>query len=63
MVPPRFCNTHFDVWLACVNLSGVTLGKDACALMGSVPDVPKNLFGFKEPFFMLGSSSGRSCHQ
>ncbi|WP_196243425.1 hypothetical protein [Xenorhabdus bovienii] len=38
-----------------VNLSGVTLGKDACALMGFVPDVPKNLFGFKEPFFMLGS--------
>ncbi|CDG88570.1 hypothetical protein XBFFL1_910088 [Xenorhabdus bovienii str. feltiae Florida] len=60
---PRFCNTHFDVWLACVNLSGITLGKDACALMGSVSDVPKNLFGFKEPFFMLGSSSSRSCHQ
>ncbi|AXG43053.1 hypothetical protein GPY53_18705 [Photorhabdus laumondii subsp. laumondii] len=33
---PRFCNTHFDVWLACLNLSGVTIGKDACAPMSSI---------------------------
>ncbi|MBS9444474.1 hypothetical protein EAE89_23370 [Photorhabdus heterorhabditis] len=25
---PRFCNTHFDEFWACLNLSGVTIGKE-----------------------------------
>ncbi|CDH34588.1 hypothetical protein XBI1_340030 [Xenorhabdus bovienii str. Intermedium] len=39
------------------------MSKDARAPMSSAPAAPKKPFGFKEPFFMLGSSSGRSCHQ
>ncbi len=34
IVIPRFCNTNFfDEFEACVNLSGVTVGKDTRALM------------------------------
>ncbi|WP_340618359.1 putative transporter, partial [Xenorhabdus entomophaga] len=32
---PRFCNTHFDVWLACLNLSGVSMSMDTRATMSS----------------------------
>ncbi|WP_342079738.1 hypothetical protein, partial [Yersinia enterocolitica] len=39
---------------ACLNLSGVTMGMDARALMSSAPDKPKKPSGFREPFFMLG---------
>ncbi|WP_193764941.1 hypothetical protein [Hafnia alvei] len=56
---PHFCNTDFDVWWACLNLSGVTMGKDARASMSSAPDIPKKAVGFSEPFFMLGFLSGR----
>ncbi|RKE87415.1 hypothetical protein BDE27_3761 [Xenorhabdus ehlersii] len=37
---PRFCNTHFDVWLACLNLSGVSMSMDTRATMSSAPDEP-----------------------
>lgn len=56
---PRFCNTNVDEWWACLNLSGVSMGKDARATMSSAPDKPKNPDGFEEPFFMLGFLSGR----
>ncbi|ERT11118.1 hypothetical protein O185_21155 [Photorhabdus temperata J3] len=48
-----FCNTNFDEFLACVNLSGVNMGKDARAPMSSAPDAPKKLFGFKAPFLPI----------
>ncbi|WP_162467458.1 hypothetical protein [Xenorhabdus bovienii] len=40
--------------LACLNLSGVTMGRDARASMSSAPDKPKKPHGFREPFFMSG---------
>ncbi|WP_152671581.1 hypothetical protein, partial [Xenorhabdus khoisanae] len=56
---PRFCNTDFDVGLACLNLSGVSIGKDARATMSFAPDEPENDFGLDEPFLRSDSSSGR----
>lgn len=38
---PRFCNTDFRLMLACLNLSGVYVGKDARATMSSAPDEPE----------------------
>ncbi|WP_340621302.1 hypothetical protein [Xenorhabdus siamensis] len=35
------------------------MGKDARATMSSAPDEPKKPFGFNEPFFLSGYSSGR----
>ncbi|MDE9431786.1 hypothetical protein [Xenorhabdus bovienii] len=35
------------------------MGNNTRASMNSAPDVPKKLFGFKQPFFMLGFSSSR----
>jgi hypothetical protein len=56
---PHFCNTDFNLWLACLNLSGVSVGKDARASMRSAPVNPKKPLGFSEPFRLLGFSSGR----
>ncbi|CBJ90612.1 hypothetical protein XNC1_2554 [Xenorhabdus nematophila ATCC 19061] len=36
----RFCNTHFDEWLACLNLSGVSMSMGTRATMSSAPDEP-----------------------
>lgn len=46
---PRFCNTDFRLMLACLNLSGVYVGKDARATMSSAPDEPEKNHGFIEP--------------
>ncbi|QTL40461.1 hypothetical protein ACNFJN_03555 [Xenorhabdus budapestensis] len=49
--PPRFCNTDFDEFGACLNLFGVNMGKDALASMSSAPDELEKHCGFK---FMEG---------
>ncbi|ACR70651.1 hypothetical protein AAGU66_15370 [Edwardsiella ictaluri] len=52
MVTPIFATLIFDYWLACLNLSGVTMGMDARTTMSSAPDEPKKPLGFSEPFFV-----------
>ncbi|WP_323862375.1 hypothetical protein, partial [Xenorhabdus szentirmaii] len=51
---PPFCNTNFDEFRVCVNLSGVKVGKIASASMNSTPDTPKNPTDFNEPFCQSG---------
>ncbi|BET97090.1 hypothetical protein TCT1_20110 [Xenorhabdus sp. TCT-1] len=49
MVTLLFANTKFDEFWACLNLSGVTIGKDARASMNSAPDVSKKPLDFNKP--------------
>ncbi|TCK31904.1 hypothetical protein B0G84_1878 [Paraburkholderia sp. BL8N3] len=39
------------MWLACLNLSGVVVGKSPRATMRVAPDDPEKSIGFKSQFF------------
>ena len=51
---PRFCNLDEDGWLACLNLSGVTVRTGPRATMRIAPDSPKNASSFKSWFTLQG---------
>ncbi|EIO8806974.1 hypothetical protein MDN04_004223 [Salmonella enterica] len=45
MVTPIFATLIFDQWWACLNLSGISVDKDARTLITSAPGEPEKTLG------------------